>query len=539
MTPNQGSVEMPGLSTDQRRRVSVLVAGSTALALGLASLASTAASAAGPPARCVAGAPGLGDPYYPTYGNGGYDVRRYDLDVAYDPATDVLDGRAEIHARAMQSLCSFNLDLVGMTVRSVRVDGMPAAWTRSGQELIITPQHPLKHGHRFGVAVEYDGVPHEFVIVFPDGFELRTGFMATPDGATVAGEPEVAAGWFPVNDHPLDKAAYSFDVTVPREYEVVANGFLTQVSTRGGQTTYEWDAREPMASYLATIDIGRWDVHQWRTESGIPVYDAVDSALTGELRQAIDSSLARQGEVLDVLEEAFGRYPFSTVGAIVDNQDDLFFALENQTRPVYSKYFWLDADGNPDPVAGDFVVAHELAHQWFGDDVAVEHWQHIWLNEGFATYAEWLWAEHEGFATIQESFQEAYDSIPADDPFWDLVIGDPGVPALFDFPVYLRGAMTLQALRNEVGDDAFWRIIQKWAKSQAGGNGSTAEFIALAERISHQQLDALFDAWLFTPGKPAIATASVSGLSSSSTASQGFTKQWLTGLSERLQKGRY
>ena len=146
---------------------------------------------------------------------------------------------------------------------------------------------------------------------------------------------------------------------------------------------------------------------------------------------------AREGEILDVLEEAFGRYPFSTVGAIVDNQDDLFFALENQTRPVYSKYFWLDSEGNPDPVAGDFVVVHELAHQWFGDDVAVEHWQHIWLNEGFATYAEWMWAEYEGFATAQETFEDAYNSIPADDPFWDLLIGDPGVPALLDFPIYL------------------------------------------------------------------------------------------------------
>ena len=256
--------------------------------------------------------------------------------------------------------------------------------------------------------------------------------MATPDGATVAGQPEVAAGWFPVNDHPLDKAAYSFDVTVPTGYEVVANGFLKDTDTRGGMTTYEWDAREPMASYLATIDIGQWDVDTWRTESGLPVYDAVDSAITGGLREVIDSSLSRQGEILDVLAERFGPYPFSTVGAIVDNQDDLFFALETQTRPVYSKYFWFDGEGNP--TNGDFVVVHELAHQWFGDDVALARWQDIWLNEGFATYAEWLWAEYEGFATPQETFQATYDGIPADDPFWDLVIGDPGVDAALRQP---------------------------------------------------------------------------------------------------------
>jgi Peptidase M1 N-terminal domain len=216
---------------------------SIALGVPAAAQANVAAERSGP--RCEPGAPGLGDTYYPTYGNGGYDVRHYDLDVTYDPATDVLDGLAAIKAKATQSLCSFNLDLVGMTVREVEIDGSPAQWTRSGQELVITPKHPLQRGRSFEVQVRYDGIPHEFVIVVP-GFELRTGFMATPDGATVAGQPEVAAGWFPVNDHPLDKAAYSFDVTVPTGYEVVANGFLKDTNTRGGMTTYEWDAREPM-----------------------------------------------------------------------------------------------------------------------------------------------------------------------------------------------------------------------------------------------------------------------------------------------------
>ena len=166
-----------------------------------------------------------------------------------------------------------------------------------------------------------------------------------------------------------------------------------------------------------------------------------------------------------------GPYPFSTVGAIVDNQDDLFFALETQTRPVYSKLFWLDNEGNP--VNGDCVVVHELAHQWFGDDVALARWQDIWLNEGFATYAEWLWAEHEGRRRRRRSSRPPTTAIPADDPFWAVVIGDPGVDMLFDNAVYVRGAMTLQALRNEVGDDAFFEIVAQWAPSKSGGNGTT------------------------------------------------------------------
>jgi aminopeptidase N len=384
-------------------------------------------------------------------------------------------------------------------VRDVEVGHGQASWTRSGQELTVTPSRPLRAGKPFEVDVTYDGVPVEFVL---PGFGIRTGFMATPDGATVAGQPEVAASWFPVNDHPLDKASYSFDVTVPDPYEVVANGVLRNQRRHQGQTSWKWEAREPMASYLATIDIGFWDVDRGRVDR-LPVYDAVDSAITGGLRAEIDSSLARQGEILDLLSDAFGPYPFDTVGAIVDNQDDLFFALETQTRPVYSKLSWLDGEGNP--ANGDFVVVHELAHQWFGDDVALARWQDIWLNEGFATYAEWLWEEHEGRGTPQEIFQDTYDAIPADDPLWAVTIGDPGVDFLFDNAVYVRGAMTLQALRDAVGDDAFWRIIRGWASTKSGGNGTTEEFIALAESVSGQQLDDLFTTWLFTPGKPSLA----------------------------------
>ena len=478
------------------------------------------------------GAPGIGDEYYPTYGNGGYDVQRYLLDVAYDPATDVLDGKATIRARATQSVCSFNLDFVGLEISKITVDGDKATWTRDDHELTVTPKEPLERGKRFEVFVRYSGVPVEFVL---PGFGIRTGFMAVADGVTVAGQPEVAAAWYPVNDHPLDKAAYRFEVTVPRGYEVAANGRLRDVDERGGRSTWEWVAREPMASYLATIDIGFWDVNRWRTDDGLPVYDAVDSALTGDLRAAIDSSLARQGEVLDVLEGAFGPYPFSTVGAIVDNQDDLFFALETQTRPVYSKLFWLDSQGNV--VNGDGVIVHELAHQWFGDDVALARWQDIWLNEGFATYAEWLWAEHEGQGTPAEIFRATYADIPADDPFWATVIGDPGIDLLFDNAVYVRGAMTLQVLREEVGDDAFFEIVKQWASSKSGGNGTTPQFIALAEQVSGMQLDELFDTWLFTGERPVLEDPAPTGARAQSARS--YSAGWLDQVQARLARGRY
>ena len=242
-----------------------------------------------------------------------------------------------------------------------------------------------------------------------------------------------------------------------------------------------------------------------------------------------------------MLSEAFGPYPFRTAGGIVDNHDDLFFALETQTRSVYSKYFWLDQQGNP--TNGDFVVAHEMAHQWFGDDLALARWQDIWLNEGFATYAEWLWSEYEGQGTPAEIFQATYDAIPADDPFWAVTIGDPGVTDLFANAVYFRGAMTLQALREAVGDDAFWTIVREWAAENSGGNVTTDQFIALAEDVSGQQLDDLFTTWLFTPTRPDLTAAAAAGADAAAAtdalAASDAAAGWLAGAQARLDRGRY
>jgi hypothetical protein len=217
---------------------------------------------------------------------------------------------------------------------------------------------------------------------------------------------------------------------------------------------------------------------------------------TGALAAA---TLAHEPEIIKFESDVFGPYPFSAVGGIVDDVAGLGFALENQTRPIYAREFFTS------PEDGDNVVVHELAHQWYGDSLSVANWRDIWLNEGFATYAEWLWSEREGLGTAQEIFDSYYDGIPADDPFWTLRVADPGPDRLFDEAVYVRGGLTLHALRLQVGDAAFFRILRSWAAVHAGGNVSTAQFVALAERISGQQLDDLFNAWLYTPSKPVLA----------------------------------
>jgi aminopeptidase N len=519
------------------RRSRTAIAAAVFAAATLLTTAPAPAGEAGGTGRCHAGAPGVGDDYYPLYGNGGYDVRHYLLKVSYDPPTDRLAGVATISSRATENLCRFNLDFQGMTVRSVLVDGRRARWTRSADhELTVTPRHPLRKGERFTTVVRYDGVPRtQQIIVGPD-FSIEAGFMHTDDGAVVAGQPEVAANWFPVNDHPTDKAAYTFVVTVPAGLEAVANGRLVGHRTHGRSSTWVWNAREPMASYLATATIGQFDLRRYRTPDGLRMYDAFDPDLFGEAVDPQDpasptfgeiaqGSLDRQGEVLHFLESQFGPYPFSTGGGVVDDYDNLRFALENQTRSIYSKFFFTN------PVRGDSVVVHENAHQWFGDSVALAEWKHIWLNEGFATYAEWLWSEDQGLGTTQEIFDATYNGIPADDPFWDVVIGDPGVELLFHDAVYVRGAMTLQTLRNQVGDRDFFRILRAWAARKAGGNGTTAQFVALAERLSGQQLDELFSTWLFTAGKPALAPAAAAA------ATADRTPPAAASLLERMSKG--
>jgi aminopeptidase N len=242
--------------------------------------------------------------------------------------------------------------------------------------------------------------------------------------------------------------------------------------------------------------------------------------------------LARQSEILDFLATQFAHpYPFEVGGGIVD---DLFvgFALENQTRPFYDPIFFRIGQG-------DTVIVHELAHQWFGDDIALGRWQDVWLNEGFATYAEWLWADHEGLSTMEQTFIRNYLRFPADDPFWQLPIGDPGPTRLFDGAVYERGAMTLQALRLTVGDAKFFAVLRAWADQKAGGHATTPEFVALAEQVSGMQLDTLFDQWLFAPGRPPFPPipGAVAATARTTTATENWADEWHDGLLFRLAHG--
>jgi aminopeptidase N len=440
-----------------------------------------AAAPAGAADRFTPGSPGLGDPFFPLAGNGGYDVAHYSLRLGYDPATRQLDGRATIRAVATQDLSRFDLDLRGFRISRLSVDGRPASFTRQGQELVITPARGLRAGRRFTVVVGYAGVPA--VVTDPD--ESIEGWVPTDDGAFVVNEPQGSPGWYPVNDNPQDKATYTFRVTVPKGLTVMANGVLVSRTTARGRTTFVWRERLPMAPYLATSTLGRFDLTRYRLANGLPVYIAVDSKLPAV------PVLGKLPAIVRFYSSIYGPYPFDAVGAVVDDAENVGYSLETQTKPMF--------DQPPD----EATLAHELSHMWYGDSVTLRRWPDIWLHEGFATWSEWIWSEHQGRRSAHQIFRDLYNTPATDTDFWTPPPARPGSPAnLFDGTVYDRGAMTLQALREKVGDRPFFRILRDWAGQHRYGNVRTAQFIALAERDSGRDLDHFFDVWLYRPAKP-------------------------------------
>ena len=413
-------------------------------------------------------------------GNGGYEVSHYSLELSYEPSTNELSGTATITATATQNLSRFDLDLRGFDISRLDVAGRSATFTRDGQELIITPRVGIRAGTTFTVVVGYSGAPS--VVTDPDN--SIEGWVPTDDGAFVVGEPQGSPAWYPANDNPRDKATYDFSVSVPEGLTVMANGVLLSHETSGGRTTWVWSETDPMAPYLSTATLGRFDL-TISTAGGVPSYVAVDPQLSQ------GNVLRKLPEIVDFYVSIYGDYPFNAVGSIVDSARVVGYSLETQTKPVY--------DRMPD----EATLAHELSHMWYGDSVTLTEWPDIWLHEGFATWSEWIWSEHSGNSSAHQLFEHYYNTPAHDIRFWTPPPGDPGAPFfLFNGTIYIRGGMTLQALREKVGDMAFFQIMRRWATDNRYGNVTTAQFIALSEQLSGIDLDNFFDVWLYEPEKP-------------------------------------
>lgn len=431
-----------------------------------------------------------GDPYFPLDGNGGYDVAHYSVKNTYVPADDRLTGRTRIRAVASHDLSGFHLDLA-LTPDAVLVDGRAARFGKPNRhELRVTPRSPLARGETFTVVVRYHGRPGDTRAA---GLEP---FFAGRGEAMAIGEPQIGPWWFACNETPTDKATYDISLRVPRGQQAISNGELVGKRSRGDWTTWRWEMTDPMTTYLAFFAAGRFELER-DTVDGRPVVYAVSRLLGDTARERSFQLLRGTPAIVAWLEEQFGAYPYRSIGGVVTGLP-VGFALENQSRPTYPYV------GGPE--AGTVaLVVHEQAHQWFGNDVTLRRWKDTWVHEGFATYAEWLYAEEHGGDTVGETLASEYEAYPSG--FWEVQVSDPGPDDMWDQAVYKRGGMMLAALRNLIGEDAHAELLRAWVVRHHDGNATGTAFRTLAEEVSGEQLDAFFAEWLDDTDRPERSTA--------------------------------
>ncbi|GAA2553037.1 M1 family metallopeptidase [Winogradskya consettensis] len=480
----------------KRLRVA-LVAGATVLVTVAGSVAPAYAAGSAP----SPGAPGLGDRLYPLLGNGGYDVQNYDLSLtckAKDPKQTVT-GDVTLTAVATQGLSRFDLDFGGDSVRAVSVNGHRAAFSRSGGELVVTPRHALRKGSTFRVTVSgFAATP------IPANADSPVGFVSTADGTVLAGQPDTSHLLFPSNDHPRDKATYTITLTVPKGWTAVANGRHLRDRARGGYVSSSFRESQPMASELVQVVAGDFAVHTRPAVNGTPIRDVVPTRLAASLLPKLEAERSQ----LTWMESKVGRYPLENYGSLVIDAN-LGFALETQTLSLYDTGLL----GLPAYVLNP-IMTHELAHQWFGDSVAPSAWSDVWQNEGHATWYELTYAaetgnleQYTGAADLDAYFKDVYaagDRYRARygpvahplkaDSIWDV----------FNPNVYDGGALALYALRQKVGNATFQRIERAWVSKYRGRSASTADFAALASKVSGQNLRGFLNDWLYGTTTPAM-----------------------------------
>jgi aminopeptidase N len=440
---------------------------------------SSAAPTTPAPGPGVAGAPGVDDPYFPTLGNGGYDVSHYDLDLTVEGVS--LIASVTIQATATVDLDSFDLDFGPLAIDRLVVDGAPAEHRLDGDELVIDPEPVLVSGANFVVEIDYHGVPRPV----PDEVLGTLGWQRVGAVTFVSDEPDGAHTWFPNNDHPTDKAGYRFSITVPDGTTAVASGVLVSEESENGATTWVWDHPDPMPTYVVALAIGPLSLVESEGPHGI----TIRHAFPPELEARATATFADTAQMITDLEGIFGPYPFDTYGVLVVD-GELGYAMENQTLALFDRSI---LNGSRQSM---LTIVHELAHHWYGNWVSPATWRETWLNEGFAAYAEQLWLERTqpGYdldGTMRAMARRPYPPI-----------GDPGIPAMFSPAVYGRGALTLHALRLTMGDAAFFELLRAWPDRYGGRTASTDDVAALATEIAGADMRPVLDAWLDAPTMP-------------------------------------
>ncbi|MCE9515561.1 MAG: M1 family metallopeptidase [Mycobacterium sp.] len=428
------------------------------------------------------------DPYLPGSGNFGYRVSRYVLDLEYKVSSHRLTGTATITAVTLASLRTFTLDISdSLAVSKVAVNGQrPAHFATGGGKLRIRLETALPAGSAMSIVVRYGGSPQPINSIWG-----TVGFEELSNGVLVAGQPNGSPSWFPCDDHPSAKASYRIQISTDSPYRTVANGELVSRKVRAAQTDWIYEQPEPTSTYLVTLQIGMYVNHPFPKA---PV--AMRAVLPERLRANFDHDFARQPQMMKLFTKLFGPYPLAAGYTVVVTEDNLEIPLEAQGISIFGANHCDGSRGH------ERLIAHELAHQWFGNSVTVRHWRDIWLHEGFACYAEWLWSENSGGPTADELARTHHRRLVSSPQ--DLLLADPGALNMFDDRVYKRGALTLHALRGVIGDAKFFDLLRNWSTRHRHSTVVTDDFTGMAANYAQVSLRPLWDAWLYSVEVPAL-----------------------------------
>ena len=426
------------------------------------------------------------DPYTPESGSADFTVEHYDLDLDYRLGPNRLAGTATLTVRVLADVRTLTLDLVGLGADRVRVDGERARHRQRSGRLLVTLPQAQSAGDRLTVEVRYSGTPEPRMGEWGD-----VGWEELDDGSLVAGQPNGSATWYPVNDHPAHKATYRISILVDADYTAIANGRLVSTSRASRGTRWEWVSDAPLAPYVASVQIGRFKLEDLPGDGDVPQWLAAPRL--GWRPAAL--ALKKQHAMLDGFQDWFGPYPFDAYGVVV-TAEALEIPLESQPFSILGVNHLLPT------LESERLVAHELAHQWFGNSVSIRRWKDLWLNEGFACYAEWLWSELKGSDSAADRAEEAHAGLQGLPQ--DLLLADPGGPDMFDDRLYKRGALTLEALRRSVGDATFRSLCREWCWRNKHGHGDTEAFLDLVDEMTTIEARTVLGPWLFEEPLPAL-----------------------------------
>ncbi|NUL46393.1 M1 family metallopeptidase [Cellulosimicrobium funkei] len=456
--------------------------------------------------------PVLPDPYIPGSGTPDFTVGHYELQLEVKLAANRIAGRARLEGTVLRSAKRIELDLHELSISKVtatsqgRTVKVAKTALRKGR-LIVDLAAPLDAGAPLALEITYAGVPQ--MMTGPWG---EIGWEELTDGVLVAGQPNGAATWFPCVDHPSVKSTYHFTVATDAGYLPICNGLPTGHRRRSSREEWTWELRDPAPSYLVTLQIGRYQLvavpehptgrHRAPDDEpdSAPIFLAVSPALQ---TRALDV-LGRQTEMMACFSWHYGPYPFDRYTAVVTD-DDLEIPLEAASLSIFG------ANHLTGSWAAERLVAHEMAHQWFGNSLTLRQWKDIWLHEGFACYSEWLWGAESGHGTLASLARTAWQGLAL--KAQDLVVADPGPDLMFDDRIYKRGALTLFALNRALGDEVFTDLIRSWVSEHRHSSVDTGMFLDHADRHAEAaglpagHARAVLSPWLCEPALPAFPTS--------------------------------